>query len=40
MQLGRVIRQMVHKLSTALYAALELLGLPRLPADADEDQGR
>jgi hypothetical protein len=39
MLLGKWLKRVVHKISTTVYATLELLGLPRLPPSTDEDDG-
>jgi hypothetical protein len=37
--LGQLLKRVVHKMSTTLYATLELLGLPRVPPGSDEEGG-
>ncbi len=37
MLLRRLLKIVVHKISTTLYATLELLGLPRVSPSTDED---
>jgi hypothetical protein len=36
--LGQLLKKVVHKISTTLYATLELLGLPRISPSTEEDE--